>query len=67
MAQWEKLGRNLESALVLFSEYRLRNRLRQLGANKEANQVNNYIEPHRLNRLERDLLREAARQRVQGG
>ena len=55
----EKLGRNLESALVLFSEYRLRSHLRQLGANKEANQVNNYIEPHRLNRLERDLLREA--------
>ena len=40
--------------------------LRQLGANKEANQVNNYIEPHRLNRLERDLLRSLARgQRVQ--
>ena len=44
---------------MLFSEYRLRSHLRQLGANKEANQVNNYIEPHRLNRLERDLLREA--------
>ena len=54
-----KLGRNLESALVLFSEYRLRSHLRQLGDNTDAARVNNYIEPHRLNRLERDLLREA--------
>lgn len=55
----ERLGRNLESALILFSEYRLRSHLRQLGGSTDVTQVNNYIEPHRLNRLERDLLREA--------
>ncbi len=55
----ERLGRNLESALILFSDYRLRSHLRQLSGNTDVNKVNNYIEPHRLNRLERDLLREA--------
>ncbi|QGG80373.1 cyclic nucleotide-binding domain-containing protein [Litorivicinus lipolyticus] len=54
----EKMGRNLESALVLFSDYRLRSHLRQLGANADVTKVNNYIEPKRLNRLERDMLRE---------
>ena len=55
----EKLARNLESALLLFSEYRLRSHLRQLGAGKDATEINNFIEPQRLNRLERDLLRES--------
>ena len=65
----EKLGRNLESALILFSEFRLRSHLRQIGAQAsggdgaqsdvDPSKVNNYIEPQRLNRLERDLLREA--------
>ena len=61
-AMHERLGRNLESALSLFMQLRLQTQLEQLEASgtDDGSQVtHNRIAVKTLNRLDRDLLREA--------
>lgn len=58
----ERLGRNLESALSLFMQLRLQTQLDQLeaaGTDDGSKVTHNRIMVKKLNRLDRDLLREA--------
>jgi CBS domain-containing protein len=58
----ERLGRNLESALSLFMQLRLETQLEQLeeaGTDDGSKVTHNRIQVKNLNRLDRDLLREA--------
>lgn len=58
----ERLGRNLESALSLFMQLRLQTQLAQLeaaGTDDGSQVTHNRIAVKSLNRLDRDLLREA--------
>lgn len=58
----ERLGRNLESALSLFNQLRLQTQLAQLeaaGTDDGSQVTHNRIAVKSLNRLDRDLLREA--------
>lgn len=58
----ERLGRNLESALSLFMQLRLETQLEQLeqaGTDDGSKVTHNRIQVRNLNRLDRDLLREA--------
>ncbi len=58
----EHLGRNLESALSLFMQLRLQTQLEQLdesGTDDGSQVTHNRILVKSLNRLDRDLLREA--------
>ena len=58
----ERLGRNLESALSLFMQLRLQTQLMQLemaGTEDGSKVTHNRIDVRTLNRLDRDLLREA--------
>jgi CBS domain-containing protein len=58
----ERLGRNLESALSLFMQLRLDTQLQQLqdaGTDDGSKVTHNRIQVKHLNRLDRDLLREA--------
>ena len=61
-AMHERLGRNLESALSLFMQLRLETQLEQLeeaGTDDGSKVTHNRIQVKNLNRLDRDLLREA--------